>query len=287
MNCKKCGAILNSNDVFCRQCGQAISNENNPNNETQGLNSYQNNNTNYQPNNQYNAYQNYSNNGSVGKIILIIVLAIVFWAVGFGIGKLIWGDKEKEVNKNNDSSQVISSKDESSTNLQQKPSSSTSSTTNQNTNSNKNSTYVTAEESGAKVYFNIPSTMREDKEYSDEEGRCIEKIDNDDDDFVAWISLEEDYTLSEFISDIEDTAENKRNNSDYNNVQLSETETMTVNGKEFTYKKLDFAMESTKFNEFYIAYQLDNGDLYVMEIEDYTSISNAELQELLTITISK
>lgn len=295
MNCKKCGAILNSNDLFCRQCGQAINNENEQiqNEEKQTVNAYQDNNsTSYQPNNQYNqynTYQNSSNNGGSGNIVLYIILAIVFLAVGFGLGKLLFGNEPKENTKPNssqttyqeqESSKVDSSKNDNQSNNQ-------STTTKPSQNTNKNSLYVSAEESGTKVTFNVPSTLKEDKEYSDEETRCIEKIDNDDDDFVAWISIEEDYTLSELIDDIEDTANNKINNSDYNNVKLSETQTMTVNGKKFTYKKLDYAMESTKFEELYIAYEIDDETLYVIEIEDYNSISNSELEELLTITISK
>ena len=46
MNCKNCGTILNSNYVFCTQCGQAINNENKQiqNEEKQAVNTYQDNN---------------------------------------------------------------------------------------------------------------------------------------------------------------------------------------------------------------------------------------------------
>lgn len=71
MNCKKCGAILSSEDLFCKQCGQAINNENSQVDSMPNM-SYQNvekNKVNYssnyntqtnQYNQQYGQYNNYN-----------------------------------------------------------------------------------------------------------------------------------------------------------------------------------------------------------------------------------
>ena len=295
MNCKNCGAILNSDDIFCRQCGQSINNNNNQvqNNESQGFNSYQNNNTtNYQPNNQYNqynAYQNNSNNSNIGRIILMIILAVVFWAVGFGLGKLIW---ENDENTNINNSQLTQQGTLETNNQSNK--NQNSSVTNNKTNKNENAnqtnnnarSYIITEY-GMKVYFDVANTLKEDTTSgsSDEEYRCFEKL-GEDDDLTIWIG-EEYATMNEYMSDLEDTANRRKQNSEYNNVQLSEVKTKTINGNKFSLRTLTYNMGDTEFKDLYIVYEIASESLYAIEVEEFQLLTDEELNGLLNITIER
>lgn len=285
MNCKNCGAILNSDDIFCRQCGQSVNNDNNQvqNNENQGFNSYQNNNTtNYQSSNQYNqynAYQNNSNNSNTGKIILIIVLAIVFWAIGFGLGKLILEKHENTDINNSQPTQQSTSETNNQSNKNQN-----SSVTNKNENTNQATSYIVTDY-GMKVYFDVESTLKEDTSSSDEEYRCFEKL-GEDDDLTIWIG-EEYATMSEFMSDIEDKANRRKQDSEYNNVQLSEVKTKTINGNKFSLRTLTYNIGDTEFKDLYIAYEIASESLYAIEVEEYQLLTKEELNGLLNITIER
>lgn len=253
MNCKNCGAILNSNDIFCKQCGQLVNNTA----------------TSYQPNNQYSVYQNNSNNNNsnTSKIILIIVLAIVFWGIGFGLGKLIWGNDEK-IDINNSQ---LTQQDTSNINNQ--------------SNKNQNRSYIVTDY-GMKVYFDVASTLKEDTSgSSDEEYRCFEK-DEEDNDLTIWIG-EEYATMNEYMSDIEERANRRKQDSEYNNVQLSEVKTKTVNGNTFSLRTLTYNMGNTKFKDLYIAYEIASESLYAIEVEEFQLLTDEELNGLLNITIEK
>lgn len=291
MNCKNCGAVLNSNDLFCKQCGQPVNNESNNMNTAQNqtiqgpyTNSYSKyNGQDYQPNQQYNNYNNTSNNGSVGKVILIIVLAIVFWVVGWFLGKMMFGEKNNTNNLDNTSSLSTINSSNSSTNKN------TNQESNKNTNNNsattsKNSSYIVTD-SGVKVYFDVESTLKEDTSSSDEEYRCFEKI-GEDDDLTIWVG-EEYATMNEYMSDIEDKADRRKQNSEYSNVQLSEVKTKNVNGKNFSLRSLTYNMGDTEFKDLYIAYEIASESLYAIEIEEYQLLTDKELNGLLNITIEK
>lgn len=73
-NCKKCGATINDDDLFCKECGEAINKELEYNKQQ---------------------YQNLSYNKSEGnnviRMALIPVIAILFWVIGWFLGKAILG----------------------------------------------------------------------------------------------------------------------------------------------------------------------------------------------------
>ncbi len=73
-NCKKCGATINDDDLFCKECGEAVNKELEYNKQQ---------------------YQNLSYNKSEGnnviRMALIPVIAILFWVIGWFLGKAILG----------------------------------------------------------------------------------------------------------------------------------------------------------------------------------------------------
>ena len=73
-NCKKCGATINDDDLFCKECGEVVNKELEYNKQQ---------------------YQNLSYNKSEGnnviRMALIPVIAILFWVIGWFLGKAILG----------------------------------------------------------------------------------------------------------------------------------------------------------------------------------------------------
>lgn len=282
MNCKNCGTVLNMNEIFCKQCGQPVDNEfnnmNNTKNQTMQepyTNSYFNyNGQDFQQNQQYD---NTSNKSSVVKVILIIVLAIVFWVVGWFLGKMMFGEK--------DNIYLLSSLNSSNLSTNKN----TNQESNKNTNNNsmttsKNSSYIVTY-NGLKVYFDVESTLKEDKNYSDEEFRCFEKLDEDED-LIVWVG-EEYVTMAEYMSDIENKAESKKQNSEYSNVELSEVTTKTVKDKIFSLRTLTYNLGDNKVEDLYIAYEIESESLYAIEVTEYQLLTDEELNGLLNITIKK
>lgn len=277
MNCKNCGAVLSDNDSFCKQCGHPVQSNNTTTQSYSNPNPTPNYN-NYSTNNTYQYQNNPKGNSNVGKIILTIVLAIVFWLIGFGICKLIF-DVKSATNFDDNKSALIQ---EDNVSLKDNSTAKSPSTDN---NISSNSNYIITD-NGIKVSFKLPNTLRIDTAYSDSNRKCIEKINDDDSDFVAWIG-EEYGTLSEYIEDVKEKATSRKSNNDYSDVQISDIKTMTVNNHTFTYMLLNYNMSSTQFKDAYIAYELEDDSLYTVELERYDLISSDELNDLLTITISK
>lgn len=271
MNCKNCGAKLNESDVFCNQCGHAVDQNskdvNSLGNDTQVHNI---------PHNNYNVEQHSneqyynSNTNNTKGIIIAIALVILFFIGGIFIGKLISENKNSKNNVNDTSKLNLPKISNNEYNKQ------TSNTT------SKDSSYIITD-NGRKVSFFIENTLKEDLSYSDEEIRCIESKDQRSN-LTIWIS-ENQKTLDEYMSSIEDKVNNMKSNKDYNSIKLSDIRTATVNNKTFSYRVLDFNMEDTEFKELYLAYSIGEESLYVVEVEGYNLLTDNELKGILSIEI--
>ena len=93
--------------------------------------------------------------------------------------------------------------------------------------------------------------------------------------------------MNEYMSDLEDTANRRKQNSEYNNVQLSEIKTKTINGNKFSLRTLTYNMGDTEFKDLYIAYEIASESLYTIEVEEFQLLTDEELNGLLNITIER
>ena len=272
MFCKNCGAILGENDSFCKQCGQAVT-LNNSSNVQQTIDFTSNKDTSsYSNNENYSQYNNTPHNNMVLKIIILIVLAIIFWFIGFGLCNLIFSNKNSSNDEANNSN--IGQNDSETKN---------NSSTINNVQSGKH--YIITE-NGSKIYFELPNTLTIDTEVSDEESVYVEKINDEDESFGAWIT--EDYdSLDEYLEAVDYSVESKESREEYSNISVSDIKTTTVNGKKFSYRLLSYTLYSKNYTDAYIAYQIEDDSLYTVEIEGYNLINTEELNKLLTISISK
>ena len=73
-NCKKCGATINDDDLFCKECGEAVNKE-----------------LEYKKQQYQNLSYNKSEGNNVIRMALIPVIAILFWVIGWFLGKAILG----------------------------------------------------------------------------------------------------------------------------------------------------------------------------------------------------
>jgi len=305
MICKYCGATLNDNEMFCTQCGKSIDRNNtpmggvtnnpnvntyNPINEPQYTPSYTpTNEPQYAPsysepqnNGGYNPYNNYNNpqrsGNNVGIIILVAILsAIIFFIIGLLVGRAMpKNDSKVSEQKQPESSQIEDKKAQSnSTGLFQ------SLTKGNNTSATTN--YIETTNNG-KVTFHVPNTFVEDDEaFSDSEVRHF-ILNNDDSDLGVYIA-EEYGTLSDYLDEVDEKATRYKSYG-YRNVTVSDV-SFTVNKKNFSGKVLSYDMEYSKFVDAFIAYELSPRTIYAVEIEEYNEISENELNDFLTITISE
>ena len=301
MICKNCGATLNDNQMFCTQCGGAIEYNNNqtggventtyntPINEPQYTPPYTSTNeaqykpsysapNNYSDYNPYNNYNNPQGNGNNTGIIIVVAIlsAIIFFVIGLFVGRAL----PKKDSKAPEQKQPASAQTEN------KPSESNKtvlfqSLTKENATSSTTSYIDTLT---GTVTFNIPKTFVEDDEaFSDSEVRHF-ILNNDDSDLGVYIA-EEYGTLSEYLEEIDEKATRYKSYG-YRNVSVSDV-SFTVNNKTFKGKVLSYDMEYSKFVDAFIAYELSPRTLYAVEIEEYNELSENELTEFLTITVSK
>lgn len=284
MNCKKCGNVVNEGDYFCKQCGYKIENEpnytQNAQNPTNYIQPIQNANVNINSNVEQvpinQSYNNNKKNSSIITIILCIVLAIIFWLVGFFvIGKAIFGNLIKLNNSNIDADNgYITNIDSNNSKVDNKSDEKISN------NNLKNSSYIVTDD-GKNIYFKVNGELKEDTANSDSTIRCFDKK-TQESDAIIWV--QEDYnTVDKYMAEIEDTANRMKLGGTYRNVQLSEIQTTNVNGKKFYYRMINRTINISEYKDLYIAYQIEDESLYTIEIEGYDLITDDELNGLLNI----
>ena len=136
---------------------------------------------------------------------------------------------------------------------------------------------------GDEIKFNIPDGFEKYSSDSDSYKLFEKETRNGDIDVDVTVSYE---TMSEYKKSIESKAKRYEEDEDYSNVELSDPETVEVNGNKFTKQtlKYDYNGYSTinYYNEYY-SYEIDSEYIYTVEIEGADLISDEELNAFLTI----
>lgn len=318
MNCKKCGAVIDDTASFCNQCGQATDLINNQYENLEGISNQ---------NNSNNGKNNKALIIIIITAIIVALIGSIIGFVVFSNKNDNSDDsssksssskdkeddddekEDKDEDKDTDESEdededededkdadeneeedKDEDKDANKNEEEDKDEDKDADTEDEKdknppTNTSANSSYIVTND-GIKVTFKIPSTLAEQSEYSDEEFRCIRKNTEDYSRFVAYIS--EDYgTLDEYMESVEDYVEYIEEEENYSNIELSEIKEMKVNGKTFKYRTLHFNYSTTSFKELYIACEIAEDSLYSVEVDEYDLITDKELEQLLTITVSE
>ena len=138
------------------------------------------------------------------------------------------------------------------------------------------------------IEFSIPDGFKADDSESSYY-KTFEK-EADDDTIKVDVSSEPDETLEGYFEDVKSITEYYEGDDDYKNVQVSDVKEITVAGK--TFKKVNFTYdyvidedEVHSYSDAYIAYEIDDDNLYTVEIDNDDLLSESELEKFLTITV--
>lgn len=132
---------------------------------------------------------------------------------------------------------------------------------------------------GYTVKYSVPEGF-EASEYSSEDLKMYM-----DDNFNSIdVSIEWD-TIDEYINYLDDSY--VLTSDLYENQKISDTKTYTVNGKEFKLRTITYNDEYDSYINLYFAYELDNENCYVVEVETVAgNISMQTIEKFLDITVA-
>ncbi len=138
---------------------------------------------------------------------------------------------------------------------------------------------------GEKIEFSIPNGYEKYSSDSDSY-KLFEKETNDD---SIDVDVSTTYsTLTEYIDEAKDMLEYYQEDEDYKNIQLSNVEEINVNGNKFSKIVLSYDYEfwegrSEKREKAFFAYEIDSKYLYTVEVDNPNLMTEAELQQFLSI----
>ena len=138
------------------------------------------------------------------------------------------------------------------------------------------------------VSYQVPSTFKSGS-YISENYKTYEKGDN-----VEVTITVETNTLEDFSKEIDSSKEYFEKLDDYKNVNVSDIQTLEVNGKQVKAKTLNYTYVSSvssdynvEYKNMYIYYPIDNKNNLNLEIEGYDKMTKGELNQFLNLSISK
>lgn len=133
-----------------------------------------------------------------------------------------------------------------------------------------------------KIEFNIPDGYK--TSYKSDNYKSFIK----DDISVKVTSQYEE--MDEYFEDIDDTKQHYEEEEDYKNVKLSDVKTIEVDGREFSYKTLEYEYEGIsttyEYRNMYICSKISDKNIVVVEVRDFGEMEESELKEFLKMKIT-
>lgn len=133
-----------------------------------------------------------------------------------------------------------------------------------------------------KVEFNVPSGF--EVSYKSDNYKSFM---NDDISVKVTTQYQE---TDKYFKDIEETKEYFEEQEDYKDVSLSDVKTITVDGKEFSYRTLEYkyngVTKTYNYRNMYICSKISDKNIFVVEIRDTGDMSESEIQEFLKIKVT-
>ena len=231
-------------------------------------------------------YKSSKSNFDSQKIIITIVLGIVFFVIGFECCKYYIVHKagkylddyyyydNYDYNNYDYDDYNYNDSDYSETNSSSK------------NNSNNSLSYtecsITSDD-GTTVTLKLPSTLKISTYSGDVDYKTIKKVDEDSE-LTVTVSID-DETLDEAIAEVR----KEYADEEYKNVKMSDVKTMNVGGRTYSYIDVEYYLNSMefKYTSKYLVCSIDNNNLYGVILEDYEDLTDKELTDLLTITVTK
>ena len=136
---------------------------------------------------------------------------------------------------------------------------------------------------GDEIKFSIPDDFEIYSSESDTYKLFEKRTDNGDIDVDVTVSYS---TMDGYKKSIESKAKRYEEDEKYSNVELSDPETVEVNGNKFTKQTLKYdynGYTTVTYNNEYYSYEIDSEYIYTVEIEGADLISDKEINTFLTI----
>lgn len=136
------------------------------------------------------------------------------------------------------------------------------------------------------IKFEVPDSFEEYSNLDSEHYRLFKKQGRDG---TVDVDVSARYdTIDDYIQNIQNKVDSYGKEDYYENVSVSDVETIEVNGN--TFKKISFSYdykyfdgETKNYITTYYAYEIDKDNLYTVEIENPNLINSNELESFLTI----
>lgn len=133
-----------------------------------------------------------------------------------------------------------------------------------------------------KIEFNIPDGYK--TSYKSDNYKSFIK----DDISVKVTSQYEE--MDEYFEDVNDTKQHYEDAEDYKNVKLSDVKTIEVEGREFSYKTLEYEYKGIsttyEYRNMYICSKISDKNIVVVEVRDFGEMEESELKEFLKMKIA-
>lgn len=138
---------------------------------------------------------------------------------------------------------------------------------------------------GDTIKFSIPAGF--EKYSSDSDSYKLFEKELGDNSIGVDVTIEYS-TLEEYLNEVKETVKYYQEEEEYKNVQISDVQEIDVNGNKFSKVVISYEYgfseeDSEKYEDTYIAYEINSDYLYTVEIENSNLINEAELQQFLTI----
>ena len=133
-----------------------------------------------------------------------------------------------------------------------------------------------------KIEFSIPSGY--ESSYQSDNYKSF----MNDDISVKVLTQYED--KEEYFENIDDTKKHYEEQEDYKDVKLSDTKTIEVDGKEFSYKTLEYKYEGISttytYRNIYVCAEISDKNIFVVEVKDFGEMEESDLKEFLKIKVT-
>lgn len=133
-----------------------------------------------------------------------------------------------------------------------------------------------------KIEFNIPSGY--ETSYKSDNYKSFDKDD------ISVKVTSQNAEIDEYFEDINDTKQNYEDEEDYKNVKLSDVKTIEVDGREFSYKTLEYEYEGIsttyEYRNIYICSKISDKNIVIVEVRDSGEMEESELKEFLKMKIT-
>lgn len=132
-----------------------------------------------------------------------------------------------------------------------------------------------------KIRFNIPNGY--ESSYASDN---YKSFDNDD---ISVKVTTQNSKIEEYLADAEESKKYYEEQSDYKDVKISDTETINIDGREFSYRTIEYKYESINrtysYRNIYICSKLSDKNIMIVEVRDSGEMSDSDLKEFLKITV--